>query len=77
MPKQDTLILKGTVIELLPNATFKIQLENQMIVLGHLSGKMRTHNISVKLGDSVDVEMSMYDNTKGRITFRHKLSATK
>ena len=72
MSKEETLKVKGQVIEVLPNTMFKIKLENNHEVLGHISGKMRKNNINVLLYDKVDVEMSLYDMTKGRITFRYK-----
>ena len=65
-------VIKGNVIETLPNAIFKVQLESGAIILGHLSGKMRTNRITIILGDAVDIEMSPYDLTKGRIVYRHK-----
>ena len=68
----DTLSFTGTVQETLPNATFKVVLENGHTVLAGLAGKMRQHKIRVLAGDKVDVEISPYDLTKGRITFRHK-----
>lgn len=73
MSKEDVIKFKGQVMEVLPNATFKIKLlENDFIVLGHISGKMRKNNINVLLNDRVDVDISPYDMTKGRITFRYK-----
>jgi len=66
------LVLRGTVIEALPSTLFQVKLENDHNVLCHLSGKMRMHNIKVILGDRVEVEMSPYDLSKGRITYRHK-----
>ncbi|MBL8676835.1 MAG: translation initiation factor IF-1 [Alphaproteobacteria bacterium] len=62
----------GTILELLPNATFRVQLENGHMVLAHTSGRMRKNRIRVLAGDKVTVEMTPYDLTKGRITFRHK-----
>jgi translation initiation factor IF-1 len=64
--------MKGQVIEILPNALFRIKLENDLPIMGHISGKMRKNNINVLLGDRVEVEMTPYDLTKGRITFRYK-----
>ncbi|MCD6096738.1 translation initiation factor IF-1 [bacterium] len=61
---------KGTVEELLPNATFKVRLENGNLILAHLSGKMRIYRIRIAIGDKVKVEMSPYDLTKGRIVYR-------
>ena len=70
MAKQDFLEFKGKVIELLPNAMFKVKLENDHEILAHSSGKMRKNRIRVLAGDKVTVEMTPYDLTKGRITFR-------
>ena len=70
--KEDTLTLNGVVEELLPNMSFKVVLENGMTVHAHLCGKMRLRNIRVLVGDSVTVEMSPYDLSKARITYRHK-----
>lgn len=72
MAKEELLEFKGKVIEVLPNAMFRVQLENGHIILGHTSGKMRKNRIRVLLGDDVTVEMTPYDLTKGRITQRHK-----
>jgi translation initiation factor IF-1 len=72
MSKEDLLEFKGTVIEVLPNAMFRVQLENQQIILAHTSGKMRKNRIRVLQADTVMVEMTPYDLTKGRITFREK-----
>lgn len=62
----------GTVLETLPNAMFRVQLENKMSVLAHASGKMRKFYIKILPGDTVTVELSPYDLTRGRITFRHR-----
>jgi translation initiation factor IF-1 len=70
--KEDQIRFKGQVIEVLPNAMFKIRLENNHTILGHISGKMRKNQITVLLHDMCQVEMSPYDMTKGRITFRYK-----
>ena len=70
MAKQETLEFKGKVTELLPNAMFRVKLDNDHEVLAHTSGKMRKNRIRVLLGDRVNVEMTPYDLTKGRITFR-------
>jgi translation initiation factor IF-1 len=70
MANKDLIELKGTIEELLPATTFKIKLESGQIVLGHLSGKLRMNKIRLSLGDSVKVEMTPYDLTKGRITYR-------
>ena len=69
---KDVLRLYGEVIESLPNALFRVQVENGMTILAHLSGKMRIHYIKVLTGDWVIVELTAYDLTKGRIIFRHK-----
>jgi translation initiation factor IF-1 len=70
--KEDQIRLKGQVIEVLPNAMFKIRLENNHTILGHISGKMRKNQITVLLHDMCQVELSPYDMSKGRITFRYK-----
>lgn len=70
MAKKDLIELKGTIEELLPATTFKVKLESGQVVLGHLSGKLRMNKIRLSLGDSVKVEMTPYDLTKGRITYR-------
>ena len=62
----------GTIVECLPNAMFKVKLDNNHIILGLISGKIRKFNINILLGDKVDVEMTPYDLSKGRITYRHK-----
>jgi len=72
LAKEELLQFTGEVIELLPNATFKVKLENGHEVLAHTAGKMRKFRIRVLQGDRVDVEMTPYDLTKGRIIFRHK-----
>lgn len=72
MAKQDNFTLKGRVTEALPNAQFQINLETGQTILGHLAGKLRMNKITIIPGDSVDVEMSPYDVTKGRIIYRHK-----
>lgn len=72
MSKHDILKMKGQVTEVLPNALFRIKLENDFVIIGHISGKMRKNNINVLLGDRVEVEMTPYDMTKGRISFRYK-----
>lgn len=71
MKSDSTLKVTGQVIDVLPNATFKVKLESGQTVLAYISGKMRQNEIRILLGDSVDVEMSVYDLTKGRITRRH------
>jgi translation initiation factor IF-1 len=70
LPKQDLLSFKGKVLDLLPNAMFRVQLENSHIVTAHAAGKLRKNRIRVLQGDSVTVEMTPYDLSKGRITFR-------
>jgi translation initiation factor IF-1 len=70
--KDDVIEFEGTVVEALPNAMFKVELENKHVILCHLSGKMRMNFIRILPGDKVTVEMSPYDLTKGRITYRHK-----
>ena len=72
MAKEDLLEFQGTVIELLPNAMFRVKLDNDHELLAHTAGKMRKHRIRVLAGDRVNVEMTPYDLTKGRITFRYK-----
>jgi translation initiation factor IF-1 len=71
MAKEVGIEVDGEVIETLPNAVFKIKLENDHEVLGHLSGKMRMHYIKILPGDKVKLELSPYDLTRGRITFRY------
>jgi len=70
--KEELLEFEGTVMELLPNAMFRVELENEHEVLAHTSGKMRKNRIRVLAGDKVMVEMTPYDLTKGRITYRFK-----
>ena len=70
--KEDAIVLEGTVIESLPNAMFKVELENGHEVLAHISGKMRMHYIRILPGDKVQVELTPYDLTRGRITFRYR-----
>lgn len=72
MAKEDLLEFNGVVTEVLPNAMFRVRLENDHVVLAHTSGKMRKNRIRVLVGDTVIVEMTPYDLTKGRITFRQK-----
>jgi translation initiation factor IF-1 len=72
MPKEDAIEVTGTVIETLPNAMFRVELENGHRVLAHISGKMRLHFIKILPGDKVTVELSPYDLTRGRITYREK-----
>ncbi len=70
MSKEDTLEIDGTVIETLPNTMFRVQLENGHVVTAHISGKMRKHYIRILTGDQVKVEMTPYDLSKARITYR-------
>ena len=72
MSKEDLLEFEGVVSEILPNAMFRVKLDNGHEVLAHTSGKMRKNRIRVLAGDKVNVEMTPYDLTKGRITFRFK-----
>jgi translation initiation factor IF-1 len=72
MPKEGSIEFQGIVLELLPNAMFKVKLDNDHEILAHSSGKMRKNRIRVLAGDKVTVEMTPYDLTKGRITFRWK-----
>ena len=72
MGKQDVIEIEGLVIDTLPNAQFKVRLENGHEILAHVSGKIRMHYIRILPGDKVTVEISPYDLTRGRITVRHK-----
>jgi len=72
MAKEEAIKVQGTVIETLPNAMFRVELENNHKILAHISGKMRMHFIKILPGDSVTVELSPYDLTRGRITYRSK-----
>ncbi len=72
MSKSDMIEVEGTVAEVLPNTIFKVQLKNGHVILAHLSGKLRMNNIRILPGDRVTIEMSPYDLTKGRITWRSK-----
>ena len=72
MSKSDMIELEGTVVEALPNAMFKVQINGGHVILAHISGKLRMNFIRILPGDSVKVEMSPYDLTKGRITWRSK-----
>ena len=72
MPKEEAIQVEGTVVEALPNAMFRVQLENGHRLLAHVAGKMRMHFIRILPGDKVTVEMSPYDLARGRITFRNK-----
>jgi translation initiation factor IF-1 len=71
-PKEDAIVLEGAVTEALPNAMFAVELDNGHKVLAHISGKMRMHYIRILPGDRVQVEMTPYDLTRGRITYRYK-----
>jgi len=72
MPKEDAIQVEGRVVETLPNAMFRVELENGHRVLAHISGKMRMHFIKILPGDKVTLELSPYDLTRGRIIFREK-----
>ncbi|HOP08234.1 MAG TPA: translation initiation factor IF-1 [candidate division Zixibacteria bacterium] len=72
MAKEQTIQVEGKVIEPLPNAMFKVELDNGHVVLAHISGKMRMHFIKILPGDKVTLELSPYDLTRGRITYRYK-----
>ena len=72
MPKKSAIEKKGTIIEALSNAMFRVELDNGHVIIAHISGKMRMHYIRILPGDKVRVEMSPYDLTKGRISFRYK-----
>ncbi len=72
MAKEDVIEVEGTVVEPLPNAMFRVKLDNGHVVLAHISGKMRMHYIKILPGDKVKVEVSAYDLTRGRIIFRAK-----
>ncbi|RMG73193.1 MAG: translation initiation factor IF-1 [Nitrospirae bacterium] len=72
MPKQDNIEVQGEIIEALPNAMFRVRLESGQEIIAYVSGKMRMHYIKILPGDKVLVEMSPYDLTKGRITYRYK-----
>ena len=72
MAGNDTIEMQGTVIEVLPNTVFRVKLENDHVITAHISGRMRKNYIRILNGDSVTVEMSPYDLSKGRITFRSK-----
>ena len=72
MAKEEAIKVQGKVIETLPNAMFRVELENKHQILAHISGKMRMHFIKILPGDNVSVELSPYDLTRGRITYRSK-----
>lgn len=71
MSKDDALVVEGLVVDILPNALFRVQLENGHTVLAHISGKLRINNINIRRNDWVRLEMTPYDLTKGRIVWRH------
>ena len=72
LPKQEGVTVEGTVVEALPNAMFRVKLDNEHVVLAHISGKMRMYFIKILPGDKVTVELSPYDLSRGRITYRYK-----
>ena len=72
MAKEEGIEMQGTVVETLPNTTFRVRLENGHVVTAHISGKMRKHYIRILTGDQVTVSLTPYDLTKGRITYRYK-----
>jgi len=72
VPKEDAITVEGTVVETMPNAMFRVELENGHRILAHISGKMRMHFIKILPGDKVSVELSPYDLTRGRIIYRGK-----
>jgi len=72
MAKEDNIEVQGTIVETLPNAMFRVELENGQVILAYVSGKMRMHFIKILTGDKVTIELSPYDLTKGRITYRFK-----
>ena len=72
MSKEESIEVEGTIVEPLPNAMFRVELENGHKVLAHISGKMRMHFIRILSGDKVKVQLSPYDLTRGRITYRYK-----
>ena len=72
MAKEDQIEMEGEIIDTLPNTTFRVRLENGHVVTAHISGKMRMHFIRILVGDKVKVQLSPYDLTRGRITYRSK-----
>lgn len=72
MPKEDHIEMEGVVTDTLPNTTFRVKLENGHVITAHISGKMRKHYIRILTGDKVKVELTPYDLSKGRITYRDK-----
>jgi len=77
MAKEELLEFRGVVTEVLPNAMFQVRLENDHVVLSHLAGRLKRNKITIISGDEVEVEMSTYDISKGRITYRHKAGSSK
>lgn len=75
MAKEELLEFRGKILELLPNATFRVELENKHLIVAYLSGKMRKNRIRVLVGDDVTVEMTPYDLNQGRVTHRHKVNS--
>ena len=75
-PKEEAIVMTGTVVESLPNAMFKVKFDNGHEVLAHISGKMRVHYIRILPGDKVQVELTPYDLERGRITYRYKANET-
>ena len=71
MPKEDLLTMNGTVVEVLPNTIFRVELENKHIITAHAAGKIRKNKIRILKGDAVEIEMTTYDLSKGRITRRN------
>jgi len=72
MAKEDSIEVQGTIVETLPSAMFRVKLENDQVILAYVSGKMRMHFIKILPGDKVTIELSPYDLTRGRITYRFK-----
>ena len=72
MPKEELIKVEGKILEQLPNTTFRVELDNGHKVIAHISGKMRVHYIKILTGDRVSVELSPYDLSRGRITYRYK-----
>ena len=72
MAKEDQIEMEGTVVETLPNTMFRVELENGHVITAHISGKMRKHYIRILTGDKVTVEMTPYDLSRGRITYRYR-----
>jgi len=70
VPKEESIEMEGTVVETLPNTQFRVELENGHVVIAHISGKMRKHYIRILTGDKVTVQLTPYDLSKGRITYR-------